>query len=72
MICWGDPEQTAENYRILVNSGCTIRDDEGYVEVRNCDEAKKYYEENHPDTDQELTPKQKEYFKIIKECNETE
>ena len=72
MICWGDPEQTAENYRILVNSGCTIRDDEGYVEVRNCDEAKKYYEENHLDADQELTPKQKEYVKIIKECNETE
>jgi len=72
MICWGDPEQTAENYRILVNSGCTIRDDEGYVEVRNCDEAKKYYEENHLDTDQDLSPKQREYVKIIKECNETE
>ena len=72
MICWGDPEQTAENYRILVNSGCTIRDDEGYVEVRNCEEAKKYYEEKHPDTDQDLTPKQKEYVKLIKECNETE
>ena len=71
MICWGDPEQTAENYRMLVNSGCTIRDDEGYIEVRNCDEAKNYYEEKHPDIDQELTPKQKEYIKLIKESNET-
>ena len=71
MICWGDPEHTAKNYRILTNSGCTIRDEEGYIDVKSCDEAKKYYEENYPDLNQELTPQQEENAKLIKECNET-
>jgi len=48
LICWGNPKETAENYRILTNSGCTVLDDEGFIEVKSCEEAQKLYEEKFP------------------------
>jgi epoxyqueuosine reductase QueG len=33
LICWGDPEDTAENYRLLTNSGCVIQNEDGKLVV---------------------------------------
>jgi len=48
LICWGNPKETAENYRILTNSGCTVLNDEDFIEVKSCEEAQRIYDERFP------------------------
>ncbi|MHA1256768.1 MAG: hypothetical protein ACTSPS_14345 [Promethearchaeota archaeon] len=48
LICWGNPKETAENYRILTNSGFMVLDDEGFIEVKSCEEAQRIYDERFP------------------------
>ena len=43
-ICFGDPKETAKNYKILVNSGCVIQKENGELEVYPPDEAKEKFE----------------------------
>lgn len=45
LICWGDPKETAENYRILTQSGCVVRNKDGSIEVLPPDQAEKKFEE---------------------------
>jgi len=44
IVCWGDPKETAKNYKILVNSGCIIQREDGSVEAFPPDKAKKEFE----------------------------
>ncbi|NVM36690.1 MAG: epoxyqueuosine reductase [Candidatus Lokiarchaeota archaeon] len=44
IICWGDPKDTAKNYKILVNSGCVIQREDGRLEVFPPDEAIEEFE----------------------------
>jgi len=44
IICWGDPKETAKNYKILVNSGCVIQKEDGTLEVFPPDKAKEEFE----------------------------
>ena len=44
LICWGDPKETAKNYKILVNSGCIIQREDGTLEAFPPDKAKKEFE----------------------------
>ena len=44
IICWGDPKETAKNYKILVNSGCVIQREDGTLEVFPPDKAKEEFE----------------------------
>jgi len=44
VICWGDPRETAKNYKILVNSGCVIQREDGTLEVFPPDKAKEEFE----------------------------
>jgi hypothetical protein len=44
IICAGDPKETAENYKILVNSGCVIQREDGTLEVFPPDKAKEEFE----------------------------
>ena len=44
IICWGDPKETAKNYKILVNSGCIIQREDGSVEAFPPDKAKEEFE----------------------------
>lgn len=71
LICWGDPKETAENFRLLTNSGCTVRDKEGYIEVKSWEEAKAYPENNVMDVNREISPKRKGIVKWIREINES-
>lgn len=41
LICWGNHEDTAENYKILVNSGCVITNEKGENVILPPDEAEK-------------------------------
>lgn len=43
IICWGDKEETRENYRLLKNSGCVIQRENGDVEVLPAREAAKTF-----------------------------
>ena len=43
-ICWGSPKETAENYKILVNSGCVIEKESGELIVLSPDEAEKEFD----------------------------
>lgn len=43
-ICFGDPKETAKNYKILVNSGCVIQKENGELEVFPPEEAKEKFE----------------------------
>ena len=44
IICWGDPKETAKNYKILVNSGCIIQREDGTLEALPPDKAKEEFE----------------------------
>ncbi len=44
LICWGDPKETKENYRILTNSGCVIQKENGEIAVFPPEEAEKVFE----------------------------
>ena len=44
IICWGDPKETAKNYKILVNSGCVIQREDGTLEVFPPEKAKEEFE----------------------------
>lgn len=48
LICWGDPKETAENYRILTKSGCVIQKENGNIVVLPPDEAEKAFEAMDP------------------------
>lgn len=60
LICAGNPKETKENYDLLTNSGCTVRDKDGYIDVMSCEEAASYPESNILDVNRELSPKRKE------------
>ena len=42
-ICWGNQEDTRENYRLLTNSGCVIQRENGEILVLPPDEAQKVF-----------------------------
>ncbi len=44
IICWGNPKETAKNYKILVNSGCIIQREDGTVEALPPEQAKEEFE----------------------------
>jgi epoxyqueuosine reductase QueG len=44
LICWGDKEDTLENYRLLTGSGCVIQSEDGDVEVLPCEDAARAFE----------------------------
>jgi len=44
LICWGDPKETAENYKILTNSGCVIQKKNRELIVLPTDEAKEMFD----------------------------
>jgi len=71
LICWGDPELTAENFRILTNSGCTVLDDEGFVDVKSCEEAQKIYDAKFPNGPI-ITEQHKKMAKIMKRILKSE
>jgi epoxyqueuosine reductase QueG len=48
IICWGDPKETAENYKLLTNSGCVIQKENGEMIVLPADEAEKTFNEMSP------------------------
>ncbi len=41
LICWGNKEDTAENYRILTNSGCVVTNSKGENVILPAEEAEK-------------------------------
>ena len=43
-VCAGNPKETAQRYKILVNSGCVIQDEDGKLEVYPTDKAKEVFE----------------------------
>lgn len=43
-ICWGDPKETAKNYKMLVDSGCIVQNPSGDFTVLPPDEAEEYFE----------------------------
>ena len=71
LICWGNPKETAENFRLLTNSGCTVRDKEGYIEVKSWEEAKAYPENNIMDINREISPKRNGIVKWIRKIHES-
>jgi ferredoxin len=42
-ICWGNAKDTAENYRILTESGCIIQNPDGSIKVFPSEEAEEYF-----------------------------
>jgi epoxyqueuosine reductase len=48
LICWGDPIETAENYRILTNSGCVLQKENGDLVVLPYEEAERVFNEMDP------------------------
>ena len=44
LICWGDPAETAKNYKILKNSGCVVQKEDGEIIVLPPDKAKEEFE----------------------------
>jgi hypothetical protein len=43
IICWGDPKETAKNYKILKNSGCIIQEETGELRNLSKKEAEQYF-----------------------------
>lgn len=43
-ICWGDPVETAKNYKLLRNSGCVIQKEDGELIVLPTEKAKEEFE----------------------------
>jgi hypothetical protein len=48
LICWGDPKETAENYRILTNSGCVLQKENGDIIVLPHEEAELEFNKMNP------------------------
>ncbi|MGQ9722404.1 MAG: epoxyqueuosine reductase, partial [Candidatus Jordarchaeum sp.] len=44
-ICWGNPEDTKENYRLLTNSGCVLQRKNGDIIILPPDKAQKVFNE---------------------------
>jgi epoxyqueuosine reductase QueG len=42
-ICWGNPKDTAENYKILTNSGCVIQNPDGSIVTLPSEQAEEYF-----------------------------
>jgi len=49
IVCWGDPKETNENYRLLRNSGCVVQKEDGTIVVLPPEEAKKAFDELNPE-----------------------
>ncbi|TXT58187.1 MAG: hypothetical protein BAJALOKI2v1_420009 [Promethearchaeota archaeon] len=43
IICWGDPKETAKNYKILKNSGCIVQEETGELKRLSKKEAEDYF-----------------------------
>ena len=43
-LCWGNAKDTADNYRILTNSGCIIQNPDGSIDIFPSEEAEKHFE----------------------------
>lgn len=43
-ICWGNAKDTAENYKMLTNSGCVIQNEDGSFMVLPPEEAEQYFQ----------------------------
>jgi epoxyqueuosine reductase QueG len=48
IICFGNPKETQENYRILTNSGCVVQKENGDIVVLPAEEAEKFFEMMSP------------------------
>jgi len=48
IICWGDPKETKENYRLLANSGCVVQKENGDIVVLPTEEAEEFFETMSP------------------------
>jgi epoxyqueuosine reductase len=48
IVCWGNKDDTRENYRLLVSSGCVIQRPSGKIEVLPADEAAAEFERMDP------------------------
>lgn len=55
-ICWGNPKETSENYRLLTNSGCIIQRENGDIEVYSPEEAEEVFEA--------MAPKHKDLYRL--------
>ena len=42
-ICWGNPKDTAKNYKLLTNSGCVIQNPDGSIVILPPEEAEEYF-----------------------------
>lgn len=42
-LCWGNPKETAENYRILTKSGCIIQKPDGSITVLPPEDAEQFF-----------------------------
>jgi len=42
-ICWGNQKDTAENYKILTNSGCIVQNPDGSIVILSPEEAEKHF-----------------------------
>ena len=67
-VCAGNPKETAQRYKLLVNSGCVIQHEDGKLEVFPTDKAKEVFE-SMPLKHQRLY--RKEYKKKLKRSSET-
>jgi len=47
-ICFGDPKETAKNYKILTNSGCVIQKENGEILILPPEEAEKVFQSMDP------------------------
>ena len=43
-VCAGNPKETAQRYKTLVNSGCVIQNDDGRLEIYPTEKAKEVFE----------------------------
>jgi len=48
IVCWGDPTETKENYRLLTNSGCVVQKENGDTVVLPAEEAEQLFESMSP------------------------
>ena len=48
LICWGDPKETAENYKLLTNSGCVIQKEDGEIVALPPDKAQEEFDKMDP------------------------
>ena len=47
-ICFGDPKETAKNYKILTNSGCVVQKENGEIMVLPAEEAENAFKAMNP------------------------